>query len=398
MSKKVDFFDYQETLIQALQDQGNDLVSLSWGYGNDQVRVRISDLQLVKYTNGKGANVAQWVNTRKNSNGLVMRTDTYPARGVRLVGWSRTGNLRALVKGSSCNLLADAIERSMSLQFNSADHVSAWGYKSGFDLATPTTPAEFIFDNQETAKFLPGNKPALVDKASGVDYLGNYQEMKIGRAVRYVLDCVGIEATDQELEKIVNEIKAVNAPLNIQYTQDLEWLYNREDVAENSGTLLDSCMRNKGHFYGALQSSGNVRAWYWENEAGELLGRALEWTTIRGTKVLDRIYTSDHLIQRVKKEAQAQGVIHKQFQSYAERFDFVKPNGENETATYKIEVGDLLGAIYDEEVPYMDTFCFYSWSDDEGGFITNKRDLVEFDGSQAYELRNTGGDADQIWG
>lgn len=398
MSKKVNYFDYQETLIQALKDQGNDLVTLSWGWGNDQSRFRIENLQLVKYTNGKGVNVAQWVHTRKNSEGLVLKTETFPGNGVRLVGWSASGNLRQLVKPSSQRLFVDAVEKHIKLAFNEAEKISAWGFRSGLELATPTTPSEFIFDNQETAKFLPGNKPFLIDKASGKDYLGNYQEMKIGRAVRYVLDCLGIEATDSELEKVVNEIKAVNAPVEIKYTNDLMWLYNREDVADNAGTLNDSCMREKGNFYEAIQASGNVRAWYWENEAGELLGRALEWTTIRGTKLLDRIYSSDHLIERVKKEAREQGLIHKQFQSYSERFDWVKPNGETEVATFKIEVGDLLHAIYDEEVPYLDTFCFYGWTDEEGGFLTNKRGLVEGDGFQSYELRNTNGTADQIWG
>ena len=393
----MNFLDYQEQIINALRDSGRDAIKVSWGYGTDLVRLRLDWLQLVRYTNSKGENVANWVHTQKANGDLVTRVDTYPAEGVRVLTEPGDGKLRELVAPGSRILLEEAVMQNVLLKHQEKGKVSASYWTRSLCVTPPGTPSFYTFDGVETAKFLPANKPALVDKETGGDFLGNYQEVKIGRAVRHVLDAVGIEATDQELERVVNYIKAVNAPVEVKYTEDLEWLYNREDLAQNSGTLLDSCMRGKGWLYRNLQQSGNVRAWYWENENGELLGRALEWTTIRGTKVLDRIYTNDFLLERVKTEAKNAGVIHKTFQSYSDRLAWTNPDGSTEEATFKIECSNLIGAIYDEEVPYMDTFCFYGYEEGTGeGYLSNRRSIVEGEDLETYELRSTDGEAERI--
>jgi hypothetical protein len=113
------------------------------------------------------------------------------------------------------------------------------------------------------------------------------------------------------------------------------------------------------------------------NNPDKILGRALLWECVDGTKAMDRIYGAEHQYPLFKKWAKDNGYAHRARQNYSEPWKFVTPDGDEVMLQLKVKLSrfDEYGYddgddYYDEEdemrvaregnhaIPYMDTFKF----------------------------------------
>lgn len=391
--KTIDSVKFQMDFIEELRTHRPEAeIYFCYGYGIDDMRTNVNGVTL---ETDQSTGDRFWSLNRYRSGHLITATK-YPADSVRINKCDTFG--RSLVHSDSQELFIRAIEQS-GLRDHSGNRVEnehgtlyRWNYLNWRSLDYSATPyqGEFRFNEPENCTFLPAGKPKLVDVVTKQPFDKMYQSQKIGKAARYILDCVGLTYDDQHIEKIVNYIKAENSPLEFLYSSqtgvDISEMYDTP-AAENCGTLESSCMRGNGDFYMDLDQCPNVELVYTQNEDGELTSRALLWTTIRGTKILDRIYGTDAAIAAYKKLARANGWHHKQLQTYDSRRQFIAPDGEEKRATFIIEI-DLFDCIENDRAPYLDTFCYYNPRKNQ---LSNDVDVINDGDGTIYELRSTGG-------
>lgn len=395
MSKNVDFFEFQLATLEAAA-ANNDGVRLFWGYGTDNEAHYANRLELYTDSDGEKYWRMNLVSTSGGTEIHVGRRE-YLAAAARIA--SRNSYGRPLVAANSQQLFKDALEAADIVGRNSQNvtpegHYTYYGFQAQLDFSPIKYCGAFQFIDAELSEFLPANKPALLDANTRTDYSGFNQKQKIGKSLRYVLDCLGLDYTDSAIESAVNFIKAQNSPLEIVLASetgaDISEIYDTE-AARSTGSLENSCMRGHGDYYYDLDRGENVDIAYCLNANGELVGRALVWQTVEGPKVMDRIYGSDATIVAFKKFASSKGWYHKEHQSYDAKRDWVKPDGFTTSQSFEIEI-DLVSCIGDECAPYMDTFCYYG---EEPERLTNSTSFAnDFDGP-VYELRNTDGTADR---
>ena len=395
MSKNVDFFEFQLATLEAVA-ANNDSVRLFWGYGTDNESQYANRLEL--YTDSEGEKY--WRMNLVSTNGpteIIVGRREYLAAATRIANRHSYG--RPLVAGNSQQLFKDALEAADIVGRNSQNvtpegHYTYYGFQAQLDFSPVKYCGNFQFMDAELSEFLPANKPALLEAHTRADYSGFNQKQKIGKSLRYVLDCLGLEYTDSAIECAVNFIKAQNSPLDIVLASEtglaISEIYDTE-AARCTGSLENSCMRGHGDFYYDLDRSDNVDLAYCLNSYGELVGRALVWQTVEGPIVMDRIYGSDSTIAAFKNYARSMGLYHKEHQSYDAKRDWVRPDGGTATLSFEVDI-DLVSCIGDEMAPYMDTFCYYG---EEPERLTNSTSYAgSFDGP-VYELRSTDGMADR---
>ena len=396
--KKIDSIQFQNDYLTAMQEASRPIY-LSIGYSLDVTRFEAKNVKLV--TDEAGL-VNYWqIDKKRNDDCVCYGYLRYAVDSCRILAYDPYG--RALVHDASRDLFIKALDDSNVWEYEkNRRHDNALSIcnnldtgNRGLDYSTIQYAGEFQFNDPETATFLPAGKPSLIDKTNGKAYDKLYQTQKIGKAVRYICDCLGICYTDHHIETIVNIIKAENMPVEFQYTSNRDSIYDISDIynlehANGCGSLGGSCMRGLGSYYHDLDGCDNVEAVYTLNQNGELTSRALLWTTRKGTKILDRIYGSDSMITAYKELARNSGYWYKEYQSYDSRRQFVNPDGDYVRASFAIEI-DLSDSINDDSVPYMDTFCFYNSYE---GILSNCSDVARGDSDgHIYELRSTDGEA-----
>lgn len=192
--------------------------------------------------------------------------------------------------------------------------------------------------------------------------------IKIGRFVNRILDIWFTEKADIEtstrkdftpamIEKFVNAYSAkvlflqnVFDYFDIVKGEDIRKWYLVDNYDIKAGQLGSSCMR-----YSNTQSFLNIyvenpqtcQLLIFFNEAKDKInGRALLWTDVDGKKYMDRIYTSkDNFINLFRKWADEN--------NYGDVYD----GGD------KVKV-KVLNKNY-EQYPYMDSLCYFKFTDDE---------------------------------
>jgi hypothetical protein len=370
-------------------------VALSYGYSDDYTNVSADRLELWE----DPSDLSQYWRIALFRGSKTIGYRMYAADGCRVLTADSYG--RPLVHPDSKSLFVSAI-----------DHSGLWGYEhnrrydkelsicnhlysgnGALDYSTLDYCGDFQFKDPETATFLPAGKPALRDCTNGENWSKFHQTQKIGKAVRYVLDCCGVMYQDHHIEAMVNYIKAANTPLEFLYTsqtgKDISDIYDTSS-AEGNGSLNSSCMRGYGEYYEDLDSCPDVDLIYTLDPEGRLTSRALLWTTRRGSKILDRIYGSDSTIQAYKELAKEKGWYYKEYQSYDSTRQFINPDGDAIRSGFAINI-DLDDSINNSRCPYLDTWKFYSV---EQQILTNDLDLAQEVGGNVYELRCTNGEAE----
>ena len=394
MKKAINHLDFQLEFVKHMTELGRS-VALSYGYSDDYLNLSADRLEL--WTDPES--LTQYWRIELQSHRRFVGYRMYTADSCRVLSADSYG--RPLVHPDSRHLFTAALDNSriwgysLNRRFDDALSICNHLYagNGALDYSHINYCGDFQFKDGELATYLPAGKPALKDITTGQSWDKFYQTQKIGKAVRYILDCCGLQYEDQHIEKITNYIKAANTPLEFLYSSQTEIEISEvydTDSAEGCGSLNSSCMRGYGNYYSDLDNCDNVEVIYTLNDSGELTSRALLWTTRRGSKILDRIYGSDKTIEAYKELAREKGWYHKELQSYDSCRQFINPDGEAVRTAFAIDCV-MWGSITDNEAPYLDTFKYYSV---EQHIITNDLDLAQEAGGDVYELRCTDGSAE----
>ena len=117
------------------------------------------------------------------------------------------------------------------------------------DLNVQSNYFDIVGDKNDTVSFIP-DKKAQELSAKQV-WNTNRQEIKVGRAVKAILDAAGETFTDKDIEAFVNKYKATIDQMNNKFSNfeivtgdDIAYWYNKENYSQKSGTLGDSCMND----------------------------------------------------------------------------------------------------------------------------------------------------------
>lgn len=197
----------------------------------------------------------------------------------------------------------------------------------------------------------------------------NRQEGRYGRIIKKVLEenCPDFEFFPKDIEELVNMLKGEIAEGEFKVVKGsrITEIYN-EDVGDGyvsgeSGTLSNSCMQGSdSDFFDIYAYNPTVVSMIILEENNRLIGRALLWTVGR-KKYMDRVYGTDTTIQRFIQFAVQNNIIRKERQSYDHKTTWTKPNGENFTKLFKIELDSEHDCF-----PYVDTFSYFG-----KGYVTN---------------------------
>ena len=228
---------------------------------------------------------------------------------------------------------------------------------------------------------------------------------KVGRFVTNILKKANIDFTNQEVEDFVSkfkaEIKKKNDMLNnfeIVKGEDIRKYYLADNYLTMDGTLGNSCMRfekcqtyfdiyveNENVSLLILRNKDKVNDWNANND-DKIIGRALLWNAVQDStekevKFMDRIYINDHSdIELFKLYAIKNGFFYKYNQDYSNIplvYDGKTLSKQDSFLTVNINTGGY------KHYPYIDTLSFYNESN---GYLTNDS-TTYYD----YELTTTNG-------
>lgn len=196
--------------------------------------------------------------------------------------------------------------------------------------------------------------------------------IRIGRLVAALLPLIGKKFNDSQVEKFVNEYKAVIGVLNNAFSKfdvvsgkDIHSFYKASNYSQDGGQLGSSCMSSapKDWLYIYTANPDVVQMVILYDDGGAIVdgkykskkikGRAILWTSDDGYKFMDRIYTNnDSDIDLFKKFSTRNGW-------------WYKISGGNEVSMGKGEerkddkVVVTLKKWY-ESYPYLDTLNFFN--------------------------------------
>lgn len=311
--------------------------------------------------------------------GVELWQERYPIEGLYLA--INTRSQRKLI--DKLEVIYPAITSVMkeadSISFDSDTFIQA------SRRATKDMPANFTFNDMCTASFLPAGKPLLFTE-DGAVYDRAFQQMKVGKSIRLLCnDILGLNANDSQIERITNKVKARFAPIEILISSDVAGVYAMNHAPKYEiGSLNDSCMKNKSEYFSTLSHSSNCRVAYAVNCEGELIARALLWTTETGETILDRIYGTDAIQEKFKTWAINNGYFHRYRQSYTDVDEFVCPNTKQKVFKY-FEIH--IEALEEDYVPFLDTFYRYGYCAERGGYYLSNEAHEYTD----YTCRETNG-------
>lgn len=251
------------------------------------------------------------------------------------------------------------------------------------------------------------NKEALEYYDASFDkiWITSRNKIKIGRVIRALLRAAGVQASDAEIEKFVNQYKStidiVNDAFNkfdiAESSYIIHW-YNYENYTHGGkGTLGNSCMADVPdswlYIYKANPDVCNLVILYDDDgkitdgkyKSNKIIGRALLWTTRDGYKFMDRIYTSnDSDVDLFKKYADKNGWWAKRNQNSGNSFTLEKGAETKSNPTIIVDLQK-----WDDEFPYLDSLMYFN---NGTGELSNDGDSIKAN----YMLQSTGGGYDEI--
>lgn len=214
-------------------------------------------------------------------------------------------------------------------------------------------------------------------------FVSSRQEVRIGRAIRTILNAKGITFTDAEIESFVNEFRSILSVMNDVFSrfeivdgEDLLFWYKRANYEfPHMGNLGSSCQavgrRDWLEIY--IDNPDTVKLLILKSfdSPDKILGRALLWNLEDGRKLMDYIYVSKDSDKGVFKEyARSKGYIIRE------------ESNENWVAYTKSKPGGY------ESYPSVDTMRYW---DKESGKISNR----SFPGCETIIWDDDGGGGDE---
>lgn len=204
-------------------------------------------------------------------------------------------------------------------------------------------------------------------------------KMKIGRLVRSILNDIGAEFSDRDIEQFVNEYKAKIDNLNnieqyfeIVDGEEIKHWYSVDNYYAEEGSLGGSCMRYDEcqDYLDIYVNNKNVNLLILKspNDSDKIIGRALIWTLTDGSTFMDRVYVYKEFYSNIFKEyASKNNWLYKKSDNSSEDCDVIKPDGSIYSDELEVKVK---GYDY-EKYPYADTLKFYYLYDNK---ISNRSD------------------------
>lgn len=234
------------------------------------------------------------------------------------------------------------------------------------------------------------------DKRFSLEFVGNdlkFQEMKIGRFTRSLLEKIGYKPNDKEIETFVNKYIAnlfiYSNSKDLFKTvegEDIRKWYHEKMYHSGNSSLGKSCMRydNCQGFFKIYEENQDKCKMLILEKDGKILGRTLLWTIDSGELYMDRVYTSKDSIANVFKTHAIDNKIlymNGYRSSSDDREVLVFKNDIDVTDTTELKI--TLNKSEFEKYPYMDTFRFLK---DNTLSSTKFRDVGEY-----KDLINTNG-------
>ena len=264
-----------------------------------------------------------------------------------------------------------------------------------------------LFEQSESGEKTILNKNALrlVDDRENLLWTTNRNPIKIGRLLNSFLTAAGVSYTPSDIEKFVNEYKAVikirqDAFNHFSIVEGDDIInYYGSDVSADYGQLGNSCMRDAGDWLNIYAKNPEVVRMvilyddkgYIEDgkyKSDMIVGRAILWkmgpkSSLPGEYFMDRIYTTnDSDIDLFKKFAEKMGWYCKGNQSSGNNFTAVL--GSDRKSQPYIEV--YLNII-PYNFPYVDTLYFLNMED---------KKLSNSSVGADRALQSTGGDYENL--
>lgn len=195
-------------------------------------------------------------------------------------------------------------------------------------------------------------------------FVSSRQEVRIGRAIRTILNAKGITFTDAEIESFVNEFRSILSVMNDVFSrfeivdgEDLLFWYKRANYEfPRMGNLGSSCQAvgREDWLEIYIDNPDTVKLLILKSfdSPDKILGRALLWNLEDGRKLMDYIYVSKDSDKGVFKEyARSKGYIIRE------------ESNENWVAYLKPKPGGY------ESYPSIDTMRYW---DRESGKLSNR--------------------------
>ena len=217
------------------------------------------------------------------------------------------------------------------------------------------------FDAKETEEdfeisYVPKGKNTVMGESSGKWSKTNRINAKFVKAIKKVP--FRYKYSNRFYELLNNAVAAAytnKTVLSIVNGADIVKYYDQKTyVYGDSSSLGNSCMRYDHcsdyiEFYAV--NTENVSMLIALNNEDKLCARAILWTADCGTKIMDRIYGTEVMIEKFKKWAIDNDYIHKESQSYDSSSEWIGKDGYF-TSNYEITVNNI------RKMPYMDSFKY----------------------------------------
>ena len=232
--------------------------------------------------------------------------------------------------------------------------------------------------------------------------------LKIGRLITKVFPG---KYTDKQIEEFTNKFKATVEKTGERFEvvsgDDIAYWYNADRQYSNSGTLGNSCMKNKTNIFDIYTKNTEVcqlLCLFDEKDSGEtkLKARALVWKVSKIGPVMnnspeifeffmDRQYTvEDSLVEKMRNYATEKGWAFKTNNNH-HSFENVTLNGNKFNCSLEIQLNKNGENYQYGKYPYMDTFRRY---DVVNGILHNDGSTSGYDGQ--YILEDTAGGYEEI--
>lgn len=223
------------------------------------------------------------------------------------------------------------------------------------------------FDAKETEEdfeisYIPKGKATVMGESSGKWSKTNRINAKFVKAIKKIP--LRYKYSNRFYELLNNAVVAAYSnkiEMSIVNGSDIVKYYDqRHYVIGDSSSLGNSCMRYDHcseyiEFYAA--NTSNVDMLIALNQDGLLCGRAILWKADCGTKIMDRIYGTEVMVEKFKRWAIDNDYIHKESQSYDSSSSWIGKDG-GFIQDYEITVNNI------RKMPYMDSF---KYTDDVDG-------------------------------
>lgn len=207
--------------------------------------------------------------------------------------------------------------------------------------------------------------------------------IKVGRLARKVIELYvkykkpkgsDFNFTDQDIEKFVNAYKSqydfsnnIMDSFSLVSGDDIKDVYLDSNYYNEDGTLGGSCMRDEDcQDYFRLYTDSSVNLLVLKSPNKKIMGRAVIWTLMDGSKFMDRVYTNrDSDVDLFIKYAKENGFTYKNNQNSLANTKFLTPDDDySEPKNLKLE-SKVYKFRYDERedanFPYMDTMKYLYW-------------------------------------